>query len=326
MSAKNRSDLAYLIVLAGVAGHASSEFFALLSGVAGPEVSVWRYLIGSAGLLAAALSRKSTRDLITPLKEDGWRLLWLSIVGVSFAYLAFHWALDFATAVQVGTVVTTIPIFVGLANLVINRVPLTVPKIVMAASAIVGVALLVTDGYMAELAGRSGSLYGIGLAMVCAALAALYAVMARPLINKHGAIRISTITIALGAAGLWVIVGVAWNIWVDPFTLFDRPPIERWSLLTLGLWNTTITQLLWLGGLAAVPDITRGSYLFFLKPVITALLAFLFLTQPITAIQMLAIVVICGSVVAQILWPRLGALLSNTDAGTRSDRCHKTND
>ncbi len=318
----DRSNLAYLVVFVGVCGHASSEFFAVLSGVAGPEVSVWRYLIGAAGLLVAALSRKSTRDLITPLKEDGGRLLWLSLWGVSLAYLAFHWALDFATVVQVGTLVTTIPVFVGLANLVINRVPFTVPKIVMGACAIIGVALLVTDGYLAELEGREGSLYGIGLAIACAALAAVYAVMARPLIIKHGAIRITTITITLGAAGLWVIVGVAWNVWVDPFTLFDRPPVERWSLLTLGVWNTTITQLLWLGGLAAVPDITRGSYLFFLKPVITALLALVFLTQPITAIQVAAIIVVCGSVVVEFLWPRLVALRFGT--GTRSGPCRDT--
>jgi drug/metabolite transporter (DMT)-like permease len=317
MSTDRRSDLAYLIVLAGVCGHASSEFFAVLSGVAGPEASVWRYLIGSAGLLVAALSRKSTRDLITPLKEDGGRLLWLSIVGVSLAYLAFHWALDFATVVQVATLVTTIPVFVGLANLVINRVPFTVPKILVGVCAVVGIALLVTDGYLGELAGRKGSLFGVGLALACSALVAVYSVMARPLINKHGAIRITTITITIGAAGLWLIVGVAWNVWVDPFTLFDRPPVERWSLLTLGLWNTTITQLLWLGGLAAVPDITRGSYLFFLKPVITALLAFAFLTQPITAIQVLAIAVICGSVMVEFLWPRLVALRSATDAGVR---------
>ncbi len=323
MNTGSRSDLAYLIVFLGVCGHASSEFFAVLSGVAGPEVSVWRYLIGSAGLLVAALSMKSTRDLITPLREDGWRLLWLSLVGVSLAYLAFHWALDFASVVQVGTLVTTIPIFVGLVNLVINRVPFTVPKIISGGCAILGVALLVTDGYLGELAGRERTLYGIGLAVLCALLVAVYSVMARPLINKHGAIRITTISITLGAAGLWVIVGVAWNVWVDPFTLFDRPPIERWSLLTLGLWNTTITQLLWLGGLAAVPDITRGSYLFFLKPVITLLLAFLFLTQQITGIQMTAILVICGSVVVEILWLRLVALRSNT--GTQSGRFRGTN-
>jgi drug/metabolite transporter (DMT)-like permease len=127
------------------------------------------------------------------------------------------------------------------------------------------------------------------------------------LINEYGAIPITTITMAIDAAGLWLLVGLAWGVWVNPLTLFGRPSTEAWSLLTLGLWNTTVTQLLWLGGLAAVPDITRGSYIFFLKPVITALLALLFLTQPITWMQVLAIVVICGSVLIELSWPRLAA-------------------
>ncbi|MGF1640206.1 MAG: DMT family transporter [Rhodospirillales bacterium] len=311
-----RSSLAYVVVLAGVCGHASSEFFAVLSGVAGPETSVWRYLIGSAGLLIAALAMRSTRDLITPLRENGVRLVWLSLVGVSLAYLAFHWSLDFATIVQVGTLVTTIPIFVGLANLIINRVAFTVPKLISGACALAGIALLVTDGYLGRLAGREDALVGIGLAVACAALVAVYTVMVRPLINQYGAIRITTISMTIGAAGLWIIVGLAWNVWVDPFTLFDRPAGERWSLLTLGVWNTTITQLLWLGGLAAVPDITRGSYLFFLKPVITALLALMFLTQPITAIQVVAIIVVCSSVLGELLWPRLTAGRSSNPTGS----------
>ena len=122
--------LAYLAVLVGVFGHASSEFFAVLSGVAGPEVSVWRYLIGGFGLVIAALVIPSSRDLLAPLREDGLRIVLLSFLGVSLAYLAVHWSLDFATVIQVGTMVTTIPIFVGLANLAINRAPFTAPKIV----------------------------------------------------------------------------------------------------------------------------------------------------------------------------------------------------
>jgi threonine/homoserine efflux transporter RhtA len=76
-------------------------------------------------------------------------------------------------------------------------------------------------------------------------------------------------------------------------------------LLTLALWNTTITQFLWIGGLAAVPDITRGSYLFFLKPVIAACLAIVFLNQSLTTWQTMAIFVICTSVVVEASWARL---------------------
>jgi drug/metabolite transporter (DMT)-like permease len=67
--------------------------------------------------------------------------------------------------------------------------------------------------------------------------------------------------------------------------------------------------VLWFGGLAAVPDITRGSYLFFLKPVITALLALAILAQPITAVQVIAIAVICGSVLIELFWSRISRLL-----------------
>lgn len=299
----NRPGLAYALVLVGVFGHASSEFFAVLSGVAGPEVSVWRYMIGSLGLITAALLMKSGRDLIGPLREDGWALLWLSLLGVSVAYLAFHWALDFASVIQVATLVTTIPIFVGLINRVVNRVPFTAPKIASGICALIGVALLLTDGYLESLIDNRRSIYGIGLALVCAVLASGYAVLARPLISKHGAIRITTLSTTIGAIGLWLIVGLAWGTWVDPFTILERPGIETWSLVIIGIWNTTITQLTWLAGLAAVPDITRGSYLFFLKPVIAAVLAVFILTQPVSWVQIVAILVICGSVVAEVLWP-----------------------
>jgi len=296
--------LAYLAVFIGVIGHASSEFFAVLSGVFGPEVSVWRYLLGGAGLIALAMVMPSTRDLWTPLKEEGVRLVLLALIGVSGAYLFFHWALDYATVVQVGTLITTMPIFIALINLWVNRQPIGAPKIVSASFAVLGIALLLTDGYLMQLAGGGQELIGLAMTLLCGVLGAGYAVLAKPLMNRYGAIRTTTITMSIGGIGLWVIVGAAWGIWVNPFNLFEMDPGASASLLTLALFNTTLTQVLFFGGLAAVPDITRGSYLFFLKPVIAALLAFLFLSQPITTIQLVAIVVVVSSVIAEAAWAR----------------------
>jgi drug/metabolite transporter (DMT)-like permease len=129
--------------------------------------------------------------------------------------------------------------------------------------------------------------------------------MARPIVGKYGALRITAITMMIGAVGLWLVVGIFWNIWVNPLTLFDRPASQTASLLTIALWNTTITQYLWIGGLATVPDITRGSYIFFLKPVIAAVLAVLFLNLSLTLWQVLAIVVICASVLFEASWAHL---------------------
>lgn len=299
------ASIAYLAVFMGVLGHASSEFVSVLCGVGGPELSVWRFLLGGLGLIVTALILPYSRDLLEPFKTHGIRLLLLSFFGVSIMYLLFHWSIDFATVPQVATMVTIMPIFIGLANLKINKQPISIPKIISGIAALIGVALLLTDGYLAKLAGSAGNLFGVFLALGCAAFGAVYTVMVRPIITKYGALRITAITMMLGGIGLWFAVGLFWRIWVNPMTLFDRAPGAAVSLLTLALYNTTITQFFWIGGLAAVPDITRGSYLFFLKPVIAAFLAVVFLSQSLTTPQTLAIIVICASVLFEIIWPKL---------------------
>ena len=139
------------------------------------------------------------------------------------------------------------------------------------------------------------------MAIGCAAAIASYSVMAKPIITEYGALRITAITMLGGAIGLWIVVGVFFGIWVRPQRLSTLDSQGLVALGVLAVFNTTITQFLWIGGLAAVPDITRGSYLFFLKPAIAALLAVVILDQSLTLIQVLAIIVITASVFSEIL-------------------------
>ncbi|WP_193173952.1 DMT family transporter [Nisaea nitritireducens] len=296
--------VAYLAVFVGVLGHASTEFFAVLSGVSGPELSVWRFLLGGAGLVLVAIVLPGTRDLVAPFRTHGLKLLFLSLLGVTIGYLVFHWSLDFASVPQVATLVTTIPIFVAISNLLINKAPITRGKIASGLCAVVGIALLITDGYVASLAGSGESLLGIFLATACAAAVAAYSVLVRPIIAIYGALRITAITMMLGGIGLWLVVGLFFGVWAEPSRLAGLGTPALTSLLVIAFWNTTITQFLWIGGLAAVPDITRGSYLFFLKPVIAALLAVLVLGQDLSATQILAIIVITGSVFGELFLDR----------------------
>lgn len=229
----------------------------------------------------------------------------LSLIGVTGAYLAFHWALDFASVIQVATLVTTIPIFIGLANLWINKQALTAPKIITGICAITGLVLLITDGALETLQGESDSLFGIFLGVSCAVCVAYYAVKVKPIIVQYGTLPVTAVSMIIGALGLWVCVGVAWSVWVNPSELFDRPVAAWASLLTLGVWNTTITQVLWIGGLAAAADMTRAGYIFFLKPVIAACLAMLILNESLSVLQGFAIVVVTGSVFFELYWPRI---------------------
>ncbi|MBM10363.1 MAG: EamA family transporter [Magnetovibrio sp.] len=303
--------VAYLAVFIGVLGHASAEFFAVLSEIGGPELSVWRFILGGGGLIALALAFPDSRDLITPLRTHSKQIVMLSLFGISGGYLAFHWSLDFASVPQVATIVTAAPLFVGITNFLVNQQPFGVAKIVSGICALSGIVLLVTDGYLATLAGSFDSLIGVLMALASSIFLSIYMVLIRPVIAIYGALRITAISLFIGAVGLWFVVGLVFDIWVQPESIGSMPPIAIISLLTLAIWNTTITQFLWLGGLAAVPDITRGSYLFFLKPVIAALLAVMILGQDLTIVQSIAILFVTASVAAEFLVDRFKSKIRN---------------
>jgi drug/metabolite transporter (DMT)-like permease len=297
--------VAYLAVFVGVLGHASSEFVATTvsanAPISGPEISVWRFFLGGLGLVAVAMLIPASRDLVTPLRKHGGTLVLFSVFGVGGAYLFFHWALDYATVPQVATVVTTVPIFVGLTNLYANKVAIGAAKIVSGLGAVAGVALLVTDGALLALAGDAANLIGIFMAIMCAILVSAYVVLVKPHIAEFGALRITAITMFLGGLALWAGVGLLFGRWVAFWTLGDLAVPAVAGIVVLALYNTTLTQWLWIGGLAAVPDITRGSYLFFLKPVMAAFLAAVFLGTRLSLWQLLAILAICGAVAAEAL-------------------------
>ncbi len=306
--------MAYLAAFAGVASHASSEFVVKLTGLLGAEVSVWRFTLGGLELVLVALMQKGSRDLLTPLRADPMPVIGLSIFGMTLAQFLFHWALDYATVVQVATLVTTMPIFVVFVARVVEGNPVTAPKIVSGIGAFLGCLFLLTDGVLHKVEGDASTLPGIFLALGCAVFGSGYLVLVRPYIRKYGAIRMTTYTFALGAPVLWVVVGAAWGIWVDPLTLVDRPPGQAAALITLGVWNTCIGFILWLWGLAHVPDPARGNYLFFLKPVIAALLAYFILGTHITVTQILAIVAVTGFVLGEIFYDEIRAAIGRRKA------------
>ena len=307
MFLKNIVFWAYVATFFGVFGHATSEFFSKLSGIAGPELSVWRYIVGALSLLIVALCSKKSRNLLKPIREKPLIVIPLSVFGMAFSQLIFHWSLDFASIVQVATIVTMMPIGVMLVDRLINKTTITTPKVVSGIGAFVGVLLLITDGYMAQLKLGSSGIYGVLLAMMCACTASFYLVLIRPIISEYGAIRITALTFILGGIALWITVGAAWGIWVDPMDLFDRPGVAYGSILTLGIWNTCIAMILWLWGLAAVPDLSRANYLFFLKPVIAAVLAYFIMDNKITAFQAMAIIMVCGCVLAEVFYDQISS-------------------
>lgn len=310
-----RAWVAYLACFIGVCGHASSEFVAKLAATPGPEFTVWRFMLGGACLVVITQFWPGARDLITPLRENGLRIALLSCLGMATGQLFFHWALDFASVVQVATMVTAMPIFVVIVDRVVNGTAVTTPKVVSGFGALLGVGLLLTDGYLIDLELGGNALLGTALALTCAAIGAVYIVLAKPMVLTYGPVRMTAYTFGIGFFFLYLIVGLAWGVWVDPLSLFDKRPEQIAGIFTIGLWNTAIAMALWLWGLSTAPDVQRANYLFFLKPVIAALLAVVILGDVLSLMQVLAIFAICFCVGLEYVWTqsRVSRTLAQTD-------------
>ncbi len=67
----------------------------------------------------------------------------LSVFGMTLGQFLFHWALDFASVVQVATLVTVMPIAVVFAARLIEGTPVTVPKMISGVGAFLGCLLFV---------------------------------------------------------------------------------------------------------------------------------------------------------------------------------------
>ena len=292
--------LAYLLCFIGVCGHASSEFVAKIADTPGPEFSVWRFMIGGACLVILTQLWPGARDLATPLRRDGVKIVLLSCLGMALGQLIFHWALDFTSVVQVATIVTAIPIFFVLADWVINRTPITRPKMVSGIGAFIAVILLMTNG--AGLSATGDDLIGTLMALACGALGGVYLVLAKPFVAEYGPVRMTAYTFAIGFFFLWTVVGVGWGVWVNPLSITEKTETQVLGILTIGIWNTAIGMAVWLGGIAAAPDPQRANYLFFLKPVIAAFLAVAVLGDTLTLLQVLAIFAICFCVAMEYVW------------------------
>ena len=312
---KNFAFLAYLAAFLGVFSHATSEFFSVLSGLKGAEVSVWRFIIGGTALFVVAMLKSDTRNLLQPVIEKPLVVITLAVFGMSMAQLVFHWSLDYATVVQVATIVTTMPILVVVVERIINKTPISAPKVVSGIGAFIGVMLLLTDGYLDQLELKGSSLIGIVMALCCAIVGAIYLVLVRPLIQVYGAVRMTALTFIIGAFALWITVRLAWEISVNPLTLFERTPQAYWSILTLGIWNTCIGFILWLWGISNAPDVSRANYIFFLKPVIAALLAWIILSNTISSLQILAIIMVTGFVTLEIFYETIKQKLKDLRQG-----------
>ena len=255
-------------------------------------LGLFRFLIAGAGFLLLARIRGLE---LWPIARAEWRTyLGAGFLGVTLNQLAFLGGLSLTLpshAALLYALTPTVVLLLAWARGQERPGPRKLGGLVLAFS---GVVVLLSG----KVGGTLPPRWILGDLMVLVAVVAWagYTVMSRPLVQKHGAQRATTLSILFGLA-MFTPIGL---FGLPRLTLAAVPPMAWVGLVYLGLMTSVVSYLLWFHALS-MKEPSRVAIASNGQPVATALLAWIFFGQAITpAFAVGAVLVISGVLLTQL--------------------------
>lgn len=283
----------YLAMGAHTSLAAGTYLLGKLATGAFPVMVLGLFRFATASLVFTLLVRLRGHDLAGPFREDRASFLLAGFLGVLLNQVGFLWGLKLTLPSHAALLYALTPTVV-LAMAWVRGLERPSPR------KITGI-LLAFFGVVVVFWGRHGNglpphwLAGDLLMLVAVLAWAGYTVVSRPLVMRHGAERSTAISILVGSA-MFLPLGI--------FGLRDFHaggiPSSAWiGVLYLGLVTSVVMYLLWFHALR-LREPSRVAIAANGQPILTALLAWAFLGQPVTAqFGAGALLVITGVVLTQ---------------------------
>lgn len=187
-------------LLWGIAFIGIKEALAYLSP---STLTLLRFAVADAGLLVMALLWRGARPA-SPAGE--WpRLLALAVLGIPVYHLAITWGEDRTSAGAAALIVATAPVMVAVLSAVVLRESVPARRALGIALAFGGVAVLSLKGSPAP-GQQATQISGVMVAMLSPISWAVYTVLARPLLQRVPAMRMTATVFLIGGVTLLPLV------------------------------------------------------------------------------------------------------------------------
>lgn len=197
----------------------------------------------------------------------------LGLAGSNFFY---YWAIQKTTVAVAITVQYTSPVWVLLFMVTRGRQRLTMTRVLAVLLALLGIALV--TGLVP--AGMRLSAAGVGAAMLAAFSFSFYNITAQGLVTRNHPLKIMDYAL-LSSALLWLIVDPPWRLVARHYTG------GQWGFLFLfSCLSMLLPYVFYFNGLKYL-DPTRAVITSGLEPVFASLFAFVFVHEPLDALQVL---------------------------------------
>ena len=242
-----------------------------------PLVFAYLRVVGSA-LILNLLVRERSPALVS--RQDSWRLVAYSVLGVVVNQSLFLGGLALTSAYVAAILITTIPAFALAAAIILGREGATNAKIGGVALAAAGALLIVAgEGYE----GARKSLVGDLLIVANSFCYALYLVLSKPMMARLTARRVIARMFAIGTVlmlpiSLWPLLHQDWSV----------IPARAWVGLVLVILGPTVAAYLLNAWALANAESSLVATYTYLQPVMTIFLAASFLGETIRPVALVA--------------------------------------
>ena len=231
-----------LVLFVGIFGVSTSSILVRLSqGQAVPSlvIAAWRLTFASFVLLPLAFSRR--REELAQLTRSDWRLAILSGFMLALHFATWISSLAFTSVTSSTVLVTTAPLWVGLAAPFFLGESLTRPlktgiALAMVGSVLIGLAdvVAVENGRLqfslTQFTNQPNPLLGNGLALCGAVAAAFYLIIGRRLRPKMSLL--SYTAVVYGTAAIFLILAAL----IGQYNLFDYSPLAYIFMMLMALF------------------------------------------------------------------------------------------
>ncbi|MEN6617375.1 MAG: EamA family transporter [Syntrophorhabdus sp.] len=257
----------------------------LLNYLSPVNVIMIRFITGG-GLLFLLLF--FLEDVKVPFR-DIWRLALLGAFGIAIYQFLFTFALRYTSAVNVGILINMSPIYGGFLSALFGYERFVKKRIFAILIGFAGVFILMTKGDPRLV--LTGDIRGTGLALLASLSWALYTILAKPILEKHSPLKVTSYSMAAGSVMLAFFI--PWYFVPGEFTDLS---VAGWSVIVFSIiFSIVIAFFLWYRAIARI-GLSRTMIYQYCVPAFAAIAAYFILGEQFHIYQLIGGIIVFTSV------------------------------
>ena len=278
----------YIFVFLGVFLFSTFEFISKLSGenISPIAIVVYRFFIGGLFLLPFVVLKDHIKkiDRIIFIK-----IIFIGLLNICISMMSLQLAIYWGKASLSAILISANPLFVSFFSKIINKEKLSSLKIIGIFVGFIGIILIVFGEHFNI--NHSKNIYlGIFFGILSSITFALYIVLSHKYIKIVGNFTFNSLSFLSGSIVLFI-MGLLFKQDISFHISLNNILV----ILYFGIFVTGLAYLFFFEGLKKISP-SKGSILFFLKPVLATILSIVFLKEEIHYLQIIGTIIVIVSI------------------------------